>query len=243
MRIRLSAITLASAMLAAPVMAGDLESAQQQITSKLSKAIPGLEIKAISDSVLPGLFEVQSNNDQMLYVTQDASHFVVGDVYQVAANELVNVTEKKREALRADALNAIPEQDMIVFAPEKTKATITVFTDIDCVYCRKLHQDVPRLNELGIKVRYLAYPRAGLQSPSYSKAVSAWCAGDPQQALTDAKAGKSIPGKTCENSIKAQFELGQKVGVTGTPAIILESGELVRGYLPADSLAKGMGIL
>ena len=114
-------------------------------------------------------------------------------------------------------------------APELTKATITVFTDIDCGYCRKLHQDVPELNRLGVAVRYLAFPRAGIGSDSYDKAVSVWCADDQQKALTKAKAGKDIEMKTCVNPVAEQYGLVDAFGVTGTPAIFYEDGTLQAG--------------
>jgi thiol:disulfide interchange protein DsbC len=139
-------------------------------------------------------------------------------------------------------LEALDESEMVVFAPENPQKTVTVFTDFDCTYCRKLHQEVPVLNELGIAVRYLAYPRAGVGSASYDKMVSAWCADDPNTALTDAKMGKAIPQKTCANPVAKQYRLGDDFGVTGTPALILEDGQLLPGYMPASALAARLGI-
>lgn len=213
------------------------------LKGKIEKAIPGLKVSSVGDSVIPGIFEVDSNNEEMLYVSADGSHFVVGDIYQIADKGVVNITEKRREQKRADLLASIKPSDFISFAPENPKRRIMVFTDIDCVYCRKLHQEVPRLNSMGVQVDYLAYPRAGVGSTSYDKAVSAWCADDQQKAFTEAKQGKTIPDKVCANPVALQYELGQKLGVTGTPAILLESGEIIRGYMPADALAKGLGVL
>ena len=116
---------------------------------------------------------------------------------------------------------------MVIFpAVGETKGVVSVFTDVDCGYCRKLHQEVPKLNQMGIEVRYLAYPRAGVGSRSYQKIVSAWCAADPNKAMTQLKSGMEIPDVSCENPVAAQFDLGQQVGVTGTPAIVLEDGRL-----------------
>ena len=214
-----------------------------ELKSKVEKAIPGLKVTSVADSVVDGIYEVDSNNDQMIYVSADGKSFLVGDIYQVERNGLVNVSEKKREEKRAAILASIDKKDFISFAPKETKKRIMVFTDIDCGYCRKLHQEIPRLNELGIQVDYLAYPRAGVGSKSYDKAVSAWCGDDPRARLTDAKNGKAIPDKVCANPVAAQHELGQRLGVTGTPAIMLENGEIIRGYMPADALAKGLGVL
>jgi thiol:disulfide interchange protein DsbC len=126
---------------------------------------------------------------------------------------------------------------MVIFAPEEYDHTITVFTDIDCGYCRKLHNEIDAFMAEGIRVRYLFYPRAGLGSPSYQKAVSVWCADDRKQALTDAKAGEPLPEKSCENPVADHMALGEAMGVTGTPAILLENGQLVPGYVPAKRMA------
>ena len=132
---------------------------------------------------------------------------------------------------------------MIVFSPVGTlKGTVTVFTDVDCFYCQKLHKEVPELNRLGIKVRYLAYPRAGLDSESYRKIATAWCAENPQDAITRLKARESLPENVCsQNPVAAHFQLGQQVGVTGTPALLLDDGTLVSGYMPAQQLVERMG--
>ena len=133
---------------------------------------------------------------------------------------------------------------MVVFSPrpELTKATITVFTDIDCGYCRKLHQTVPELNRLGVAVRYLAYPRAGVGSASYDKAVAAWCADDPQKALTRCESRQRYRDETCANPVAEQYAMGDAFGVTGTPAVVYEDGTLQAGYLPAAEMARRLGI-
>ncbi len=127
---------------------------------------------------------------------------------------------------------------MIVFSPkEKPRHTLTVFTDIDCGYCRKLHAEMDELNSYGIEVRYMMFPRTGLNTPSYQKAVNVWCAKDQQVSMTKAKAGESIPQANCDNPIASQFDLGQQLGVTGTPALLLGDGSLIPGYRPAKDLA------
>ena len=136
-----------------------------------------------------------------------------------------------------------PDKKITFPAVGETKAKIAVFTDIDCGYCRKLHQEVPDMNKLGIEVSYLAYPRAGFGSDSYKKYVSAWCADDKLGAMTLAKNGKSIPSKNCDNPVDEQYHLGRAIGISGTPAIVLESGRLIPGYLSADKLGKALGIL
>jgi thiol:disulfide interchange protein DsbC len=126
---------------------------------------------------------------------------------------------------------------MVIFAPEKYQHTVTIFTDIDCGYCRKLHAEVSKYNDLGIRVRYLMFPRAGQGSLAYRKAVSVLCASDRNTAMTRAKAGEEIEMKECDNPVDREMALGQEVGVTGTPAIFLESGDLIPGYVPADRMA------
>jgi thiol:disulfide interchange protein DsbC len=134
-------------------------------------------------------------------------------------------------------LAKIKNVEMIIFSPDKTKHTITVFTDIDCPYCQKLHAEIEDYNKAGIEVRYLMFPRAGVDSPSYKKAISVWCANDSNKALTDAKQGKKVEAKTCENPIQSQMTVAQMVGVTGTPAIVLEDGEMLPGYRPVKEMS------
>ena len=127
---------------------------------------------------------------------------------------------------------------MIVFEPEKIEHTITVFTDIDCGYCRKLHQQMDGYNDLGIRIRYMAFPRAGIDSASFDKAADVWCAKDRHQAMDDAKDGIKVSAKSCDNPVKAQYELGRKIGVKGTPALFLESGQMLPGYVPPKRLKQ-----
>jgi len=137
------------------------------------------------------------------------------------------------------AIDKLGEDSMIIFSPKngKVKHTITVFTDIDCGYCRKLHSAIDEYNELGIRVRYLAYPRAGIGSASYDKAVAVWCAKDRKKAMTQAKNNQSVNSGKCANPVAEHFEMGSKIGVRGTPALVLESGQLVPGYVPPQRLA------
>jgi len=154
-----------------------------------------------------------------------------------------NLAEQDRVEKRQALMASVDVHDMVVFpAGGERKAIINVFTDVDCGYCRKLHQEVPELNELGVEVRYLAYPRAGIGSRSYEKIVSAWCSDDRKGAITALKAGEEIPDSNCTNPVASQYELGHEVGVSGTPAIVLEDGRLLPGYMPADQLVQAIGI-
>lgn len=230
---------------AAVSVAGDVsEQVDKDIRSQLGASLPALNITSIEKTPFSGLFEVSSTSDQPLLVSADGKYIIAGEVYQLDGHKITNLTEQKREVGRAATMAAIPEGEKLSFIPKgETKATITVFTDIDCGYCRKLHKEVPKLNAMGVRVDYLGYPRAGVGSNSYDKLVSAWCADDPMDAMTKAKNGKTIPAKNCENPIARHLQVGQKVGVNGTPAIVLDSGKLLPGYAPADALAKELGVL
>ena len=213
------------------------------ILKALSAARPDLQYEQPRPSPMAGLYEVQVKGGPLLYIDAAGRHFIAGDLFAVQKSGFVNLAEQGRQKERAELIAAVKPEDMIIFAPENPKATIAVFTDVDCGYCRKLHSEVAELNELGIAVHYLAFPRAGLGSPSFRKIASAWCAKDPGAALTSLKNGEEIPENVCaDNPVAAQILLGEKVGVNGTPALVLEDGTLVPGYRPAKELAKLLGI-
>ena len=189
---------------------------------------------SITESAIKGLYEVLVGSE-VVYVSEDGQHLIVGDIRDMKTGQ--NLTDNKRAQLRMKEINAFDEKEMIVFAPEKeTKYTVNVFTDVDCPYCAKFHNEVPELNKNGVKVRYLAFPRAGIGSKTYKTMVSVWCAEDRQQAITDAKAKREVKPATCNNPVDKEYELGKRIGVSGTPAMLLSNGELVPGYVPAKQL-------
>ena len=190
-----------------------------------------------------GLFQVVLASGERLYTVEDGRFLLTGDLYEVSENEIVNLTEMQRNGERLAAIEALNPDDIISFAPAgETKKVVYAFTDIDCGYCRKLHDEVQDYTDLGIEIRYLAFPRAGVGSASFQKYVSAFCAADNKQSLTDAKAGREIPTLNCENPVAAQYELGRMLGVSGTPSLILDSGQMVPGYVPAADLARQLGL-
>ena len=190
-----------------------------------------------------GLFQVVLASGERLYTVEDGRFLLTGDLYEVSENEIVNLTEMQRNGERLAAIEALNPDDIISFAPAgETKKVVYAFTDIDCGYCRKLHDEVQDYTDLGIEIRYLAFPRAGVGSASFQKYVSAFCAADNKQSLTEAKAGREIPALDCENPIAAQYELGRMLGVSGTPSLILDSGQMVPGYVPAADLARQLGL-
>jgi len=215
-----------------------------EMKSRLNKIRPDLPIKAVGNSKLDGFYEVTLVQGTVLFVKQDASYFIAGDLYRIEETAFVNVSEESRNVDRKKLINEVPESEMLVFSPPPglTKTSITVFTDLDCGYCRKLHKEVPELNRMGIEVRYLAYPRSGINTKSYDKYVSVWCADNSKLAFTQAKLGQDPETKNCDNPVAEQFLLGNKVGVTGTPAVVFEDGTLQAGYLPAEKMAARLGV-
>lgn len=232
-----------AALLAATSAHADGDAAADAILKALSASRPDLMFETPRPSAIAGLYEVRVHGGPSIYVNRDGTHFVAGDMFEINPDGFTNLAEVERQHERAELIAKVRPEDMIIFAPPKPKATITVFTDVDCGYCRKLHNEIAEINRLGIAVHYLAYPRAGLGSPSYRKIASAWCADDRQTALTTLKNGGKIPENVCAgNPVAEQMLLGEKVGVTGTPALVLEDGTLVPGYRPAKELARMLGL-
>ena len=219
------------------------DSADQKVLDKLKQARPDFSFGEATKTPVKGIYKANIVNGPTIYITKDGNHFFAGDFFEVGTNEIVNLGELELERDRVAALSKLSIDDMIVFGPEEPQAHVYVFTDVDCYYCQKLHQEVAALKELGVEVRYLAYPRAGIGSPSYRKIASAWCADDKNASLTQLKSGEEIPDNVCEgNPVAEQFMLGGQLGVTGTPALVTATGRLLPGYMPADKLAKALGL-
>lgn len=216
----------------------------EAILRKLRTAKPDLVFADAKPSVIEGLYDVEFNGGGKIYSSASGDYFITGEIYKVNNNGLVNLSEMEKNGDRAAGMADLKESELIVFSPAKeTKASIYVFTDVDCGYCRLLHKEVPQLNAMGIEVRYLAFPRAGLKSESYNKISSAWCSDDKLNAMNLLKAGQSIPTNVCaDNPVASQYHLGQQLGVSGTPAIVLESGELIPGYVKAPELARRLNL-
>ncbi|MDX1635987.1 MAG: DsbC family protein [Marinobacter sp.] len=228
-------------LLAGQAQAGE---AEQTIRDSITERVPGLTITGVREAPADGLYEVVTSSGEVFYATAGGEFLITGDLLQLTGQGVANITETGRTERRAEAMAAFGEEGLITYpAKGEQKAEIAVFTDIDCPYCRKLHDEMGRFNELGITVHYYGFPRSGPGTPSFAKYESVWCAEDSRAAMDAAKQGRSVPSKSCDNPVRAQFELGGQVGVTGTPAIVLESGEMVRGYVPADRLAEGLGLL
>ena len=202
----------------------------------LAAKIPGAKAEELRASPIPGVYELARGTD-IAYVSEDGKYAIAGDLFEMGTDR--NLPENTRRAERLKLLATVPESQMVVFSPKDPKYTISVFTDVDCTYCRRLHSQMAEYNRLGIKVRYLFFPRTGPDTESWAKAEEVWCSTNRGEALTRAKRGEAISApKTCANSpVAREYELGQDIGVRGTPAILLENGEMLPGYLPPQELA------
>jgi thiol:disulfide interchange protein DsbC len=205
------------------------------IHHQLQGVFPGLPADAVTRTPIEGLVQVVYGPN-VLYLSTDGRYAIKGEMLDLKTSK--NLTEEVKTGMRVKALSAIPESQMVVFAPKNPKHTVTVFTDIDCGYCRKLHNEIDNYMKQGIAIQYLFYPRAGIGSPSYQKAVNVWCSKDRKAAMTKAKSGATLPEKHCDNPVASDYETGQLLGVTGTPAMVTEGGYLLPGYVPAEKLAK-----
>ena len=215
-----------------PVLAEDDFSAVEE---RIRALAPNAGSIAISETPIEGILMVQVSGD-IVYATSDGKYLIQGRVIDLDTRE--DLTEGAKAEVRREVMADMDTSNQIVFAPEEPDYELTVFTDIDCGYCRKLHEQVPQYNEEGISIRYMAFPRAGIGSRSYEKAVTVWCSDDQQQAMTEAKAGVEMAPIQCENPVAEQYQLGMTLGVSGTPALLTPDGQLIPGYVPPAQLRQ-----
>jgi thiol:disulfide interchange protein DsbC len=235
-------LLLVTSLLAVPAHAGP----EEQIRAKLKATLPDADITSVEampvSGFATGLYLVNSRNYEPVMVTGDGRYLIQGDLLELRNGAISNVSDQMMAVDRAKALAQVKTEDMVIFpaAGGKAKRVIYVFTDPDCGYCRKFHQQVEAINARGIEVRYLAFPRGGLASPVAGKLSSVWCAKDRQRALTDAKRGAALAAAplACKSPVSQQYALGSGIGVRGTPAIFGQDGMQLGGYLPVDELAK-----
>jgi thiol:disulfide interchange protein DsbC len=207
------------------------------IRQAMNKSMPSAKIDSVKPSEVKGLYEVIVGAN-IFYVSEDGNYLLQGRLVDMAARK--DLTEEKLAGTRKQAIEKIGQDNMIVFKPKIGKYTVTIFTDIDCGYCRKLHSEMDQYLAQGITIQYLFFPRAGKGSDSYNKAVSVWCAEDRNAALTDAKKGNTPPAKTCDNPVDKHMQLGADFDVKGTPMIVTEKGNIYPGYLPAKQLIEAL---
>ncbi len=206
---------------------------EDDLRKSLARVLPGAQIDRISRSPIAGVMEVAVGM-KLYYVTDDGRYLLSGELYDL--EERKNLSEEYTAGKRVELLAAVDPGELLIYSPEEVKHSVTIFTDIDCPYCRKLHDEMPDYHKRGIEVRYVLYPRARKGSESYDKAISVWCNKERKQALDLAKSGEEVEDLTCDHPIDRHVALGQQVGVRGTPAIVTSDGRMLPGYLPADRL-------
>lgn len=229
----------AAAMLLVVASASGQAPAKADVRAEIARRLE-VKIEDVKPSPVDGLYEIRSGAE-VGYVSTDGRFYVDGDVFDMQSRK--NLTELRRAEGRLGLLAKIPDGDAIVFSPAGApKHTLTVFTDVDCTYCRRLHQEMAELNRLGIRIRYLLYPRGGPGSEAWKKAEAVWCSTDRRDAITRAKRGETLKAVRCETPIAAHYALGQQMGIRGTPGIITGTGEYLAGYLPAAQLAEYLAL-
>ena len=229
-----------SIVVAAVALSGSVASAEDAVDPRvalLKRLPPSAKVEDLRPAPIPGLYEF-SQGAEISYLTADGKYFIDGNIYDMATRQ--NLSEVRRAQARVVLIGAIPESQMVIFSPDNPRYTVTVFTDVDCQYCRKLHSEIAEINKLGVRVRYVFFPRSGPGTESWHKAEAVWCSANRNEALTRAKLGNPVDtSKICASTpVDREYKLGLNIGVRGTPAIVTESGDLISGYLPARELAQ-----
>jgi len=245
MPILLAATVVAHAQTAAPAPSTPPPELEARLAAILP---PGMKPESIRPAGIPGLFEVVVG-DHLFYAAMDGARLYVGSGDLIDTAKGVNLADARRTELEIRrgkralaAIDALGEDKMIIFSGDKPRRTLTVFTDVDCPYCARFHRGVPELVAAGVKVRYLLFPRNGLKSATYARSVAVWCAADRRAALTTAKSGGKLELKTCPNPVAQHYKLGEEAGVTGTPTLITDAGQIIPGALPPKQLLAMLGL-
>ncbi len=240
-RFFLTAGTLLAAVLlffAVPATAEEVSAELQKVRETVAERFAEISPEEVFESPIPGWYTIRKGAI-VAYISGDGRYLLQGDLIDLQQNE--NLSEQSRNDARIIMMSAVPNDQLIVFSPDKVEHTVSVFTDIDCTFCRRLHSQIDEYMEQGIEVRYFLYPRNGPTSPSWAKAENVWCADNRNEALTLAKLDQEYPTRTCDASIVSKhYLIGQDVGLRGTPAIVLDDGTLFSGYMPADQLKQAI---
>ena len=207
----------------------------ERLKAKVQQFFDDTTVTSVSPSPIKGIYEIMLG-PSLIYMSEDGRYVMRGDIIDL--DKRVNVSDEKRASARKDVFNRLDPHDYVEFAPRKPdlKKTLYVYTDVDCTYCRKMHREMAELNKAGIAIRYLAFPRSGLEGDSFKKAAAVWCSADRKKAMTAAKAGKPVYAKSCDHPVAEQFGMGQAMGISGTPAVYTDEGEQIGGYIPAAEL-------
>ena len=224
--------------------AAQADAVADRLAGSLSVNGQSMPVEAVTATPMDGIYHVRLESGESFYSNADGSHFLLGDLYENADDGLVNLTEQEHNQERADALAAVPESERVIYrGAAEPKATIVVFTDPSCPYCARLHDTIPELNERGIAVHYMAFPRAGMNSAVATTLQKVWCSDNRSEAMNRAKEGEAISSAaSCDNPVAGQYDLGRALGVQGTPAIILPNGQLVPGFVPPERLVAMLGL-
>jgi thiol:disulfide interchange protein DsbC len=212
----------------------------EAIEARLTNLVPDLDQVAISETPVPGLMQVQIGGD-IVYMSEDGRYLVQGRLIDMETQS--DLTDAAKAVLRQEQLQSLDRAELVSFGSDDADYEVLVFTDPDCGYCRRLHQQMAEYEAAGIKISYLAFPRAGVGSQTYDKMVSVWCAEDRQSAMDVAKAGRTPTPATCDNPVTEQYQMGQSLGVTGTPSIMTFNGDIIPGYVPPDRLRERLDAL
>ena len=231
-------LTAALLFVSLPALAEDVSAELQTVRDTVSEHFAEIDPEDVFESPIDGWYTIRKGAI-IAYITGDGRYLLQGDLIDLEDNS--NLSEQSRNDARVTMMSAVPNEELIVFTPEKVDHTVSIFTDIDCTFCRRLHAQIDQYMAQGIEIRYFLYPRNGPTSPSWAKAESVWCANDRNEALTLAKLDKEYPTRTCDSSIvSSHYSIGQDVGLRGTPAIVLDDGTLFSGYLPPDKLKQAI---
>ncbi|WP_404402582.1 bifunctional protein-disulfide isomerase/oxidoreductase DsbC [Idiomarina seosinensis] len=210
--------------------------AQQLDTSKLEKL--GIQVGEVSETSISGLYQITSNQG-IFYVSKDGNRLLAGNLFDLTKEQPENLTEQAMAELRQQQLQRV-EDEMVVYPASDEKYEITVFTDTTCGYCQRMHENLGQYLDRGITVRYLAFPRGGMNSKGGRELQTVWCADEPAKALTKLKSGEQVDSRSCDNPVASHYRMGQAFGVTGTPAIVLPDGRMLPGLRTADALVEQM---
>jgi len=230
---RITAIIIASLGMAMAVQAAAAD--ESAIEDRVRALVPEIETLAIAETPVPGVMEVQLNNE-ILYMSADGRYLMQGRLIDLDTQE--DLTDAAKTVLRREKLSGLDESEMVSFGPEDAEYELMVFTDTDCGYCRRLHEQIDAYIDEGIRINYLAFPRSGVGSPTYNTMVSVWCADDRQVAMNTAKSGSQPAEAKCDNPVESQYQLGQALGVTGTPSMVTPDGKMIPGYVPPQQLRQ-----
>jgi thiol:disulfide interchange protein DsbC len=224
--------------------AAQADTVADHLAGSLSVNGQPMPVEEVTATPMEGIYHVRLEGGESFYSNAQGSHFLLGDLYENGEAGLVNLTEQEHNQERADALAAVPESERVIYrGAAEPKATIVVFTDPSCPYCARLHDTIPELNEQGIAVHYMAFPRAGMNSAVATTLQQVWCSDNRSEAMNRAKEGQTISGAaSCDNPVAGQYDLGRALGVQGTPAIILPDGQLVPGFVPPERLIAMLGL-